>query len=117
MVSAGLSNQTTARRNNRMPWLSCCIWLTTATCMAALLASSVQANPVLNDQDLAFARNSIDDSDRSSAIVHFHHLTKRSFFNIQCKGVYDKSIFARLDRICEDCYNLFREPQLHTLCR
>lgn len=46
-----------------------------------------------------------------------HHLAKRSFFNIQCKGVYDKSIFARLDRICEDCYNLFREPPLHSLCR
>ncbi|XP_069681483.1 ion transport peptide-like [Periplaneta americana] len=46
-----------------------------------------------------------------------HSLNKRSFFEIQCKGVYDKSIFARLDRICEDCYNLFLEPQLHTLCR
>ncbi|KAF7277994.1 ion transport peptide isoform X2 [Rhynchophorus ferrugineus] len=45
-----------------------------------------------------------------------HHLTKRSFFDIQCKGVYDKSIFARLDRICEDCYSLFREPQIHSLC-
>lgn len=46
-----------------------------------------------------------------------HHLNKRSFFDIQCKGVYDKSIFARLDRICEDCYDLFREPQLHSLCK
>lgn len=46
-----------------------------------------------------------------------HTIEKRSFFDIQCKGVYDKSIFARLDRICEDCYNLFREPQLHQLCR
>ncbi|XP_050297542.1 crustacean hyperglycemic hormone isoform X2 [Anthonomus grandis grandis] len=45
-----------------------------------------------------------------------HHLSKRSFFNIQCKGVYDKGIFAKLDRICEDCYNLFREPQVHSLC-
>ena len=41
-----------------------------------------------------------------------HHLTKRSFFDIQCKGVY-----AKLDGICEDCYNLFREPQLHLFCR
>ncbi|XP_034247189.1 ion transport peptide-like [Thrips palmi] len=49
--------------------------------------------------------------------VAHHPLSKRSFFDIQCKGVYDKSIFARLDRICEDCYNLFREPQLHSLCR
>nr|XP_008195066.1 PREDICTED: ion transport peptide isoform X1 [Tribolium castaneum]XP_008195067.1 PREDICTED: ion transport peptide isoform X1 [Tribolium castaneum]XP_008195068.1 PREDICTED: ion transport peptide isoform X1 [Tribolium castaneum]XP_008195069.1 PREDICTED: ion transport peptide isoform X1 [Tribolium castaneum]ABN79657.1 ion transport peptide isoform A [Tribolium castaneum] len=46
-----------------------------------------------------------------------HHFTKRSFFDIQCKGVYDKSIFAKLDSICEDCYMLFREPQLHNLCR
>ncbi|XP_054278291.1 ion transport peptide-like isoform X2 [Macrosteles quadrilineatus] len=42
---------------------------------------------------------------------------KRSFYDLQCKGVYDKSIFARLDLICDDCYNLFREPQLHQLCR
>ncbi|XP_073995716.1 ion transport peptide isoform X2 [Rhodnius prolixus] len=53
----------------------------------------------------------------SSRLVLSHPLNKRSFFDLQCKGVYDKSIFARLDRICEDCYNLFREPQLHSLCR
>ncbi|CAH1163333.1 unnamed protein product [Phaedon cochleariae] len=52
-----------------------------------------------------------------SALLLHHHLTKRSFFDLQCKGVYDKSIFARLDRICEDCYNLFREPSVHSLCR
>ncbi|CAG9136472.1 unnamed protein product [Plutella xylostella] len=46
-----------------------------------------------------------------------HHVARRSFFNLQCKGVYDASIFARLDRICDDCYNLFREPELYTLCR
>ncbi|XP_044746445.1 ion transport peptide-like [Coccinella septempunctata] len=55
-------------------------------------------------------------ANRSSDLLS-HHLAKRSFFDIQCKGVYDKSIFARLDRICEDCYNLFREPQVHSLCR
>ncbi|XP_020287506.1 ion transport peptide isoform X2 [Pseudomyrmex gracilis] len=52
-----------------------------------------------------------------AATINAHPLGKRSFFDIQCKGVYDKSIFARLDRICEDCYNLFREPQLHMLCK
>lgn len=52
-----------------------------------------------------------------AATLSGHPLGKRSFFDIQCKGVYDKSIFARLDRICEDCYNLFREPQLHMLCK
>ncbi|XP_023287835.1 ion transport peptide-like [Orussus abietinus] len=52
-----------------------------------------------------------------AGVLMGHPLGKRSFMDIQCKGVYDKSLFARLDRICEDCYNLFREPQLHSLCR
>lgn len=56
-------------------------------------------------------------SSLSSLSAIDHPLSKRSFFDIQCKGVYDKTIFARLDRVCEDCYNLFREPQLHSLCR
>ncbi|XP_038211049.1 ion transport peptide-like isoform X2 [Zerene cesonia] len=46
-----------------------------------------------------------------------HHVARRSFFNLQCKGVFDAAIFARLDRICDDCYTLFREPQLYSLCR
>lgn len=52
-----------------------------------------------------------------AGVLMGHPLGKRSFMQLQCKGIYDKSIFARLDRICEDCYNLFREPSLHTLCR
>nr|ABO43963.1 putative ion transport peptide precursor [Daphnia magna] len=57
-------------------------------------------------------------SSAMSALSSGHHsLSKRSFFDINCKGLYDKSIFARLDRICQDCYNLYREPELHTLCR
>ena len=52
-----------------------------------------------------------------ASVLRGHPFSKRSFMDIQCKGVYDKSLFARLDRICEDCYNIFREPELHTLCR
>lgn len=44
-------------------------------------------------------------------------LTISSQYEIMCKGVYDKSMFARLDAICDDCYNLFREPIVHQLCR
>ncbi|XP_070491555.1 ion transport peptide [Chironomus tepperi] len=47
-----------------------------------------------------------------------HDVQKRSsFFDIDCKGVFNKSIFFRLDRICEDCYSLFREVELHALCK
>ncbi len=39
----------------------------------------------------------------------YSHVHKRSsFFDIECKGVFNKSIFFRLDRVCEDCYALFR---------
>ncbi|KAK0163657.1 hypothetical protein PV327_007318 [Microctonus hyperodae] len=51
-----------------------------------------------------------------AGVIMGHPLGKRSYIDLGCKGVYDKSIFARLDRVCEDCYNLFREPTLHTLC-
>ncbi|GFQ81993.1 ion transport peptide-like [Trichonephila clavata] len=43
--------------------------------------------------------------------------TKRSFSDLGCMGVYDKAKFARLDRVCEECYQLFRESDVHTFCR
>ncbi|GBO28289.1 hypothetical protein AVEN_179260-1 [Araneus ventricosus] len=42
---------------------------------------------------------------------------KRSFSDLGCMGVYDKAKFARLDRVCEECYQLYREPEVHTSCR
>lgn len=42
---------------------------------------------------------------------------KRSFAGLGCLGVYDKAKFARLDRVCEECYQLYREPDIHTDCR
>lgn len=42
---------------------------------------------------------------------------KRSFAGLGCLGVYDKAKYARLDRVCEECYQLYREPDIHTACR
>ncbi|CAG2165862.1 unnamed protein product [Oppiella nova] len=44
-------------------------------------------------------------------------LHKRTFAGLGCLGIYDKAKFARLDRVCEECYQLYREPDLHTSCR
>src|SRR5579871_4797127 len=44
-------------------------------------------------------------------------IVKRSFVHLGCMGKYDRAIFAKLDRVCEDCYNLYREPGLHRDCR
>ncbi|CAL1285031.1 unnamed protein product [Larinioides sclopetarius] len=42
---------------------------------------------------------------------------KRSFSDLGCMGVYDKAKFTRLDRVCEECYQLYREPEVHISCR
>ncbi|GFY55367.1 hypothetical protein TNIN_85291 [Trichonephila inaurata madagascariensis] len=41
--------------------------------------------------------------------VHADRDVKRSFSDLGCMGVFDKAKFARLDRVCEECYQLFRE--------
>ena len=54
-----------------------------------------------------------------TALPHNQHtLSKRSnFFDLECKGIFNKTMFFRLDRICEDCYQLFRETSIHRLCK
>jgi len=42
---------------------------------------------------------------------------KRSYVELKCRGMYDPSIFAKLAGICEDCYNLYRDPEVHGMCR
>ncbi|XP_015785390.1 CHH-like protein isoform X1 [Tetranychus urticae] len=39
------------------------------------------------------------------------------FLEVGCYGDYDKAMFARLDRLCEECYELYRVPDLFTQCR
>ncbi|GIY33215.1 ion transport peptide-like [Caerostris darwini] len=53
----------------------------------------------------------------SLAGAHVDRDAKRSFSDLGCMGVYDKSKFTRLDRVCEECYQLFRESDVHTSCR
>jgi len=35
----------------------------------------------------------------------------------ECRGKYDTAIYTQLDNICEDCYNLYKEADVHQLCR
>jgi len=53
-------------------------------------------------------------SPRQTAASNLH---KRSFASLGCMGDYDKAKFARLDRVCDECYQMFREPDVHTMCR
>ncbi|XP_047483717.1 crustacean hyperglycemic hormones-like [Penaeus chinensis] len=46
-----------------------------------------------------------------------HSLSKRSSYYNSCTGVYDRELIARLDRVCEDCYNLYRDVEVAVGCR
>jgi hypothetical protein len=34
----------------------------------------------------------------------------------ECRGLYNPSAYKKLENICTDCYNLFKEPEVHTFC-
>lgn len=40
-----------------------------------------------------------------------------TFFDLGCKGTYVTKYFFRLDRVCDDCYALFRNYSLAFTCR
>ncbi|XP_066963259.1 crustacean hyperglycemic hormones A-like [Macrobrachium rosenbergii] len=46
-----------------------------------------------------------------------HGADKRAAIDRSCKGIYDRGIFMMLDRVCEDCYNLYRKPYVGVDCR
>ncbi|XP_075216159.1 ion transport peptide isoform X2 [Lycorma delicatula] len=83
--------------------------------LASLMVASTLSTCLLASPTMREPRQTMDGDVDANGVSH--SITKRSFFDLKCKGVYDRSIFARLDRICEDCYNLFREHSLHSLCR
>ncbi|XP_076066843.1 molt-inhibiting hormone-like isoform X1 [Oratosquilla oratoria] len=43
-------------------------------------------------------------------------LAKRSLFDASCKGSYDRQMYKQLDRVCDDCYNLYRKPHVEFEC-
>ena len=44
-------------------------------------------------------------------------LSKRSFAEAGCMGSNDDSKFYRLDRVCVECMELYRDPSIHSSCR
>nr|ABS01332.1 prepro-crustacean hyperglycemic hormone [Galathea strigosa] len=46
-----------------------------------------------------------------------HPMEKRQAFDRNCKGVYDRGIFQKLEQVCDDCYNLYRKPYVAVSCK
>ena len=34
----------------------------------------------------------------------------------KCKGLYNPSAYTRLVNICRDCFNIYKEPEVYSLC-
>jgi hypothetical protein len=37
--------------------------------------------------------------------------------HLRCRGMHDNGILTQLERICEDCYNLYKDAEVHAYCR
>ncbi|KAK3859211.1 hypothetical protein Pcinc_034650, partial [Petrolisthes cinctipes] len=46
-----------------------------------------------------------------------HPMEKRQVFDKSCKGVYSRSLFSKLDAVCDDCYNLYRKSHVSIMCK
>nr|QOD39446.1 crustacean hyperglycemic hormone [Lysmata vittata] len=74
-----------------------------------LLSSSSSASPSVPSQP---------SSPLTAALTQRgHSLPKRAVLDQSCKGIYDRELFKKLDRVCEDCYNLYRKPYVGIDCR
>ncbi|XP_037077492.1 ion transport peptide-like [Pollicipes pollicipes] len=77
--------------------LRCLLAAVLAVVCACLVLPTGQAHPLLSD--------------------HLLVRSKRSYLDIQCRGVFNKSVYSKLNAICKDCFELYKDPELHGLCR
>ncbi|XP_043214101.1 CHH-like protein [Amphibalanus amphitrite] len=43
--------------------------------------------------------------------------SKRSFAELRCRGVFDIVVFRELNGVCQECFTIYKEPELYGLCR
>nr|O97387.1 RecName: Full=Crustacean hyperglycemic hormones 5; AltName: Full=Pm-SGP-V; Contains: RecName: Full=CHH precursor-related peptide 5; Short=CPRP 5; Contains: RecName: Full=Crustacean hyperglycemic hormone 5; Short=CHH 5; Flags: Precursor [Penaeus monodon]AAC84146.1 hyperglycemic hormone homolog PmSGP-V precursor [Penaeus monodon] len=64
-----------------------------------------------------WARSLEGSSSPVASLIRGRSLSKRANFDPSCAGVYDRELLGGLSRLCDDCYNVFREPKVATECR
>lgn len=60
---------------------------------------------------------SSSESSPATSLAGAQTANKRSISFDSCTGVYDRELLVRLDRVCEDCYNLYRDTDVAVECR
>nr|BAN91404.1 vitellogenesis-inhibiting hormone precursor [Metapenaeus joyneri] len=79
------------------------------TCLRAMLIMALAA--------MSVALSTIEARSVDGPAPGDHTLAKRSLFDLSCTGVYNREVILRLNRLCDDCYNVYREPNVSTECR
>ncbi|XP_018015808.2 crustacean hyperglycemic hormone [Hyalella azteca] len=52
-----------------------------------------------------------------AAAITLRPNTRMEFASLSCAGEYNKAEYRDLSRVCEDCYNLFREIYVFSSCK
>lgn len=60
---------------------------------------------------------SIQDANELMSLIKSPVTKKNTYVDLACRGVYDERILTRLTRVCEDCYELYKEQEIFVLCR
>lgn len=82
----------------------------------SLSSEDLQVLPQTTSPALSHASDLPEDHGPLSTPL-YHSIRKRAVFDPECKGYYDRKIWAKLNLACEDCQNLFRKPGVETECR
>ncbi|CAG0895675.1 unnamed protein product [Cyprideis torosa] len=43
-------------------------------------------------------------------------ISKKSFQDLKCGGMFDKSMYVKLERVCDECFRLYMNPDIHSMC-
>ncbi|XP_063614440.1 crustacean hyperglycemic hormones-like [Penaeus indicus] len=67
--------------------------------------------------EISPSRRSSSELSPTTVLAGAQTVNKRSISFNSCTGVYDRELLTRLDRVCEDCYNLYRNTDVAAECR
>ncbi|XP_037788073.1 crustacean hyperglycemic hormones-like [Penaeus monodon] len=89
-----------------------------AAIMLSLLVAIPASATTSGDENKipTFVRSSPEASPVNS-LEGAYALDKRNLSFRSCTGVYDRELLVRLDRVCEDCYNVYRDVGVAAECR
>ncbi|ROT60584.1 crustacean hyperglycemic hormone 1 precursor [Penaeus vannamei] len=92
-------------------------WGSTAVLVSLLLVFPASVLASWDGNEIPPSLPSSSESSPATSLAGAQTANKRSISFDSCTGVYDRELLVRLDRVCEDCYNLYRNTDVAVECR